>query len=170
MKFCNKCGQEIDDNAIFCHRCGARTNGDNPNNMFGFDPYNGGFGYVDTRGSKLIAVLSFFFWQVGIVLWFMWRRMRPGKAESALKGTLAGACFQLPVLGLVLWFLWRKDAQNRELARVGAISAIAGAAISLASSVILVILSHFGLFNPNEVLPELFGDLDAAFTYFRLFR
>jgi hypothetical protein len=171
MKNCRNCGQQIDDNAIFCHRCGQRTNGDAPNNPFGFDPYsNGGFGYVDTKESRGIAILSFIFWQVGVVLWFFWRNTRPGKARSAIKGTLAGATFQLPVLGVVLWFLWRNDSENRELARVGLISAIVGAALSLVSSVILTVLSSLGLFDINQFMSEFMYGADAAFNYFRFLR
>ena len=162
MKFCSKCGQEIDDNAIFCHRCGNRTNGDNPTRSpFGFDPYGGGYGYADTRESKGIQVLSFFFWQVGAILWLTWRRTRPGYARSAMKGTVASLCFSMPIIGLVLWFLWRRDPDNREIARIGGIAAIVGASLVLLSSFLLVLLTSWGLISP-DMINDFLTDPSAA--------
>lgn len=169
MKFCSKCGQEIDDNAIFCHRCGNRTNGDNPTNTFGFDPYGPGFGRVDTAESKGIAVLSFLFWQVGVVLWFLWRHARPGKARSAMKGTFAGACFNMPVIGLITWFLWRGDSENRDLARIGAKSAIAGAVILAVCYALLILLVATGFFQPVDIFSDFFSEAGAAFMHLGLF-
>ena len=165
MRNCRNCGQEIDDNAIFCYRCGARTNGDDPRRAYTFNPYDGGFGYVDTKGSKLVTVLSFIFWQVGIVLWFIWRRVRPAKADSALKGVVGGVCFQLPVLGLLLWLLMRKDSRYSSFVRFGAISAIVGAALSFVSSILFGILKYYGVFDFDQYMMDLMNNLYATFIY-----
>ena len=163
MRNCRNCGQEIDDNAIFCHRCGARTNGDNPRHGYGFNPYNSGYGFVDTEGSKLVTVISFLFWQVGLLLWFVWKGARPGKSDSALKGTVGGICFQIPVLGFVLWLLMRNDTRYSGLVRFGAISAIVGAVISVASSILFAALKYYGLFNLEQYLTDIMNNMYATF-------
>lgn len=171
MKFCRNCGAQIDDNAIFCHNCGSRTNGDSPNNAYGFDPYNTrGFYNVDTRESLPVAILSFCFWQIGLVLWLMWRNARPGKARSAIKGTLSATCFQFPIAGLVLWLLWRRDPENKDYAKVGAISAIVGAALALLASLALLALSRSGLLVMPDMSSDIFSGIGAMFTHLGNFR
>ena len=139
MKFCKYCGKEIDENAIFCSGCGTRVNGDAQGSNYqrprhDFNPY-GGYGYSGTypvyndRGSVLIAILSFLFWQCGLVLWFVWRYSRPQKARSAALGTLCNACIGMPVLGLVLWLVWKDELNRRDYAKVCGISAIIGASL-----------------------------------------
>ena len=65
MTYCRNCGAEIDENAIFCPRCGARTNGDGPAINFntfggGYNTYGDyGFRPLDTAPSKWVAVISF---------------------------------------------------------------------------------------------------------------
>lgn len=130
MKYCKNCGAAIDENAIFCPRCGLRTNGDAPKvnfENFGFNPYTQ-YAYqpVDNEPSKIIAILAFMFWWVGLAIWLFCRRSRPGKARSALKGLLSSACFTLPVLGAVMWALWKGDVEKDSYAQVAKYSAIAG--------------------------------------------
>ena len=161
MKFCKNCGQRIDDNSIFCQYCGAQVNGDthqygNTGNPFG-NPY-GGYPVYDTSGSKLVAFVSFLFWQVGVILYIMWRRTRPGKAQSAAKGAIASACVSMPILGLVFWLVWREELDKKELAKVAGISAIIGTAFYA----LLVILSVLGL-NPMPELPDAVNQGTAAF-------
>ena len=132
MKYCKNCGAQIDENAIFCGRCGCRVNVDGPTINFdtwgGQNPY-GAYGYqqVDNQPSKLIAVLSFMFWWVGLIIWIFCRHTRPGKARSALKGLLSSACFSIPLLGAIMWALWKGDHTKDEYARVASKSAIIGA-------------------------------------------
>ena len=137
MKFCNNCGKAIDDNAIFCQHCGTRVNGDNPTHS-GFNPYGGfgggynpygGYPVYDTRGSWLVTLVSFFSWQIGVIIWLVCRRTRPGKADSAAKGGLVSACMSMPVLGLALYVVWREEPQRQTYARIAGISAIIGAAL-----------------------------------------
>ena len=129
MKYCNNCGNAIDENAIFCPHCGARTNGERTHTNY--SPF-GGFGgyttppYYDTKGSKLLAIVSFLFWQVGVIVWLFCRQTRPGKARSAAKGALSSACLGIPIIGLVLWILWKDDCEKKDYAKVAGISAIVG--------------------------------------------
>ena len=147
MKFCKNCGNGIDENAIFCPRCGSRVNGDNPHfNTNPFDRYNPGNPvYYDTEGSKLIAVVSFLCWQAGLVIWFLWRYSHPGKARSAAKGALANVCVGMPVLGLVLWLVLREDETKREYAKVCGIAAIAGAVIVGVGAILLSVMKLAGM-------------------------
>lgn len=147
MKYCRNCGNPLDDNAIFCPRCGARSNGDGPNVNFDmYGGYNSGYGPVyDTQPSRAIAVLSFIFWQVGLIIWFFCRRTRPGKAESAVKGALSSACVSMPLIGLVIWLLWGNDPTKRGYAKVAGISAIVGAGIYALFTVLSIVLILTGL-------------------------
>ena len=139
MKYCKNCGSQIDENAIFCPRCGSRVNGDS-NNM-SFNPY-GGYGVIDNEPSKLLTVLSFIFWWVGLAVWLFCRRTRPGKARSALMGLLGSACFGIPLVGAVIWTLWRDDPEKKDYARMAGKTAIAGAIFygiwALASAVAVI--------------------------------
>ena len=149
MKFCKNCGNAIDDNAIFCPRCGAHANGESQ--RASYNTY-GGYGqpYYDTSESTLLAILSFIFWQVGLIVWLFCRQTRPGKARSAAKGLLSSFCVGMPIVGLVIWVLWKDDYQKKDYARVSGISAIVGAVlyvVLIASIVGLTLLgadmSHF---------------------------
>ena len=170
MRNCRNCGQEIDDNAIFCYKCGARTNGDNPRRAYSFNPYDSGYGFVDDKDSKWVTVISFIFWQVGILIWFGWKRVRPARADSALKGAVGGICFQMPVLGLILWLLMRHDSRYSGLVRFGAISAIAGAAVSFVSSILFAVLKYYGIFDLDQYMMDIMNQVYGVFTYFSLFR
>ena len=152
MKYCKNCGAEIDDNAIFCSHCGTRANGDGP--KINFDNFGGGFNpygsysyqpYYDTAPSKLIAVLSFMFWQVGLLIWFFCRHTRPGKARSAAKGALSYACVSMPIVGAVLWILWKDDPTKRDYAKLSGISAIVGAGIYAFFIVMGIVLTLTGV-------------------------
>ena len=74
MKFCSKCGKEIDDAAVICPFCGVpapqASAPDAPN-----------FG---------LAVLGFFIPLAGFILWLVMRDATPLKANSAGKGALIG--------------------------------------------------------------------------------
>lgn len=168
MKYCNNCGNQIDDNAIFCSRCGARTNGEGP--FVNFNPYGayGGYNYqpyYDTNGSVLLAILSFVFWQVGLIIWLTCRRTRPGKARSAAKGALSSAAVSMPPLGLALWILWKGDPSKKDYAKVVGISAIVGAGI-IASALVLAVIANLMGVDYSTVIPNA-GGMAALIGLFR---
>ncbi len=137
----------IDENAIFCPRCGSRTNGDGPAinfNIFGggYNTYGGDYGYqpVDTAPSKWVAVISFMFWWAGLAIWMFCRHTRPGKAHSALMGLLSSACVSIPLVGLVIWALWKDDPTKRDMVKVSTVSAIVGAAFYALMAILSTVL------------------------------
>ncbi len=149
MKYCGNCGNPVDENAIFCPRCGGRTNGDKGEKVNyggygsfgGFDPY-GTYPVYDMQESKGVTAVSFCFIEIGLILWFLFRRTRPGKSRSALKGVLGRLSFGMPVLGAVLWLLWKDEYDRGDFAKMAGISAIVGGAV-LALTFIVAILVGF---------------------------
>ena len=163
MKYCPNCNSAIDDNAIFCPNCGARANGDGPTVNFGM--YGGGYGspygygyepFCDNKPSKLVAVLSFAFWQVALAVWFLCRRTRPGKARSAANGALSSICVSIPFIGAIVWLIWKDDPTKRDYANVAGISAIVGAGIYALLIILSIALSIAGYFGAELyfALPE----------------
>ena len=146
MTYCRNCGAEIDENAIFCPRCGARTNGDGPAINFntfggGYNTYGDyGFRPLDTAPSKWVAVISFMFWWAGLAIWAFCRHTRPGKSRSALMGLLSSACVSIPLIGVVIWALWKDDPEKRDMVKVGKISAIVGALLYAAMAILSIVL------------------------------
>lgn len=173
MKFCKNCGRELDENAIFCSHCGTRANGDGP--KINFDNFGGGFNtyggydyqpYYDTAPSKFIAVISFLFWQAGLLIWFFCRRTRPGKARSAAKGALSSACVSMPIIGAVLWVLWKDDPSKQDYAKVSAISAIVGAGIYALLIVLSFVLTLTGVVNEEFYFSLPTYDMAMMLNYF----
>ena len=58
--FCRNCGQQLPDGSLFCPRCGTSV-------QAGASPVQD-----KTRPSPGIAVLSFFFPIVGLILYLVW--------------------------------------------------------------------------------------------------
>ena len=88
MSFCQRCGADVGDNA-FCGQCGYPTNGQP--RAYGQPPVQ----YVlqpvtPDAPSTGIAVLSFFFPLIGLVLYLVYHDTKPQKAASAGKGALWG--------------------------------------------------------------------------------
>ena len=153
MKQCRKCGAMINENAIFCWQCGNRVNEDIPNYTYGgYAPYGTTVSFApDYSGSKLVAIISFLFWQIGVILWLFMRNTRPGKARSAAKGTLSGLALSMPLVGLAGWILW-KGTDHRDLAKVCACSAIIGAAIQAIAIVFIVAMKLLGINLSSDFL------------------
>ena len=76
MKFCSKCGKQINDDAVICVNCGCSvgnavvTENDAPSTGF--------------------AVLGFFIPIAGLILYLINKDKCPQKAKSAGKGAIAG--------------------------------------------------------------------------------
>ncbi len=97
--------------------------------------------YVDTRDHKPrlgIAILSFFLWWLGLILWSVNKEQRPGLANSALKGALTFICMLLPPLGLVLFIAWNRS--RRDFARPVGIAAILGLILLIAVYILYIAL------------------------------
>ena len=87
MKFCSKCGKEIEDNATVCPYCGVPApEAPAP------DAPNMGF-----------AVLGFLVPIAGLILWLTMKDQTPLKAKSAGKGALIGAI--VSVASVVLFWI-----------------------------------------------------------------
>ena len=139
MKFCTDCGKQIDDNAIFCPHCGTRVNGDGVQqkrgggfgSFGGFNPYGPFSPYqpypvYDQRENILISIISFLCWQIGLIIWLVSKRSRPGISRSAAKGLCAGTSLVLPLFGAILKLLWRDDQKMRDYSKIAGISALIG--------------------------------------------
>ena len=148
MKFCTRCGSQIDESAIFCPKCGQQQ-GQGFTYQYQQPFYNAPtYTAEDLAPSRGFAVLSFLFPIVGLVLWIVWKNTKPGKAESCAKGALASTCVGTPFIGLILWAVWRRSFPS--LARVCGISAIIGAIIVVLFYALIIVLAV------NDVLPEEF--------------
>ena len=81
MKFCSKCGKEINDEAVVCIHCGCSTT---TNKMMEKDAPDMGF-----------AILGFLIPLVGLILYLIYKDQAPLKAKSAGKGALISFCIGL---------------------------------------------------------------------------
>lgn len=87
--FCRNCGQQLPDGSLFCPRCGTSV-------QAGASPVQD-----KTLPSPGIAVLSFFFPIVGLILYLVWMDSEPGKAKSAGKGALIGVIVSVALAALL---------------------------------------------------------------------
>ena len=179
MKYCQYCGNQVEDAALFCPNCGAKqehTQGQGTESTVPPVDFNFGvkktntFGLVDDgQRNKGIAVLCFFFWWMAIIFYFAWRDTKPGHVISAIKGALANVCFGMPLAGLIIWIIWKQE--HPEIAKVCGISAIIGAVFSFVITVLCTALVAMVII-PVEVFGEeyYFGG-ELIFSYIRsLFR
>ena len=85
MKFCQKCGKELVDEAVICTNCGCSVGG-SPINAYAADAPNLG-----------LAILGFFIPLVGLILYLVNKDSSPLKAKSAGKGALIGFCVNMAI-------------------------------------------------------------------------
>jgi hypothetical protein len=92
--FCHQCGKEVED-SNFCPYCGAQLKPEQSqqeNNQSvsqtNTQPLNQVQG--DDAPSTGFAIISFLFPVVGIILFAVWNKDYPQKANSCLKGVIAG--------------------------------------------------------------------------------
>lgn len=95
MKYCSKCGQIIDDDAVFCSKCGynekqnayANSNTQNSGNNSSLN-----INMSDKTVNLLLLLLGFFVPLAGLVLYIVLKDSDPEKSKSAGKGALIGVC------------------------------------------------------------------------------
>jgi len=85
MKFCTKCGAQLDEGASFCPSCGARADGTEP-----YMPPQPQYNNTEDSPSFLYALLGFLFPIVGLILYLVMHDTQPKRAASAGKGALIG--------------------------------------------------------------------------------
>ena len=94
MKYCSKCGQEINDEAVICVHCGCAVVGANKARPEADAPSAGW------------SILAWFLPVIGLILYFVWKDDKPLQAESVLCGLFAVlGCF-FPV-GIALFFIYK---------------------------------------------------------------
>lgn len=86
MKFCAKCGQEINSEAVVCVHCGCATKGGTSS---------------EDKPSFLWSLLGF--WQplIGFILFAIWNTEKPLTAKCCLKGAIASF-----ILGAVFFVIY----------------------------------------------------------------
>ena len=86
MKYCQKCGKELMEEAVIFTSCGcdqAKTVAENDSSSFEW------------------ALLGFCIPLVGFILWLVWKDSTPLKAKSAGKGALVRV-----IASIVLWVIY----------------------------------------------------------------
>ena len=133
MRYCTYCGTELTEEAGFCPNCGARAERtERSEKTYESTLAESVFTESEARfheRSAGIAVLSFIFPIIGLILWAIWRDTKPSKATSAAKGALVSVCVGSPIIGLIV-YLTMKDS-HAELAKASAIAAIVGVIVSV---------------------------------------
>ncbi len=102
--YCPNCGEQIDDKAVVCPKCGVPVNGKRT------DP--------EDAPSIGFAILCFFFPIVGLILFLIWKDSSPLKAKSAGKGALIGV-----IVGFVAGFI---STCSAIVAAAGAVKSLIG--------------------------------------------
>jgi len=95
--YCKNCGKEVDEKAVVCPHCGVQLKElkvENSNR----DDYG-----VDT-GSIGWGFLGFFFPIVGLILFLIWKDIKPKTAKMAGKGALISVIVEF-VVGIVFGIL-----------------------------------------------------------------
>ncbi len=87
--YCPNCGEQIDDKAVICPKCGVPTK----------------IMVQDDAPSKGFAVLGFFIPLLGFILYLVWKSETPLKAKSAGKGALIGFIVRV-VLRVLYWVVF----------------------------------------------------------------
>lgn len=91
MKYCYKCGNELFDEAVICPKCGCAQEN---------------FTQRQTKDSNNIFwfIISFLWWWVGFILFFVWKETAPNKAKMCLKGSLTVLALAA-VVGVIALFM-----------------------------------------------------------------
>lgn len=97
--FCKNCGSELNDTDKFCPNCGSPVGGNNNyNRMFqNTDPAK-----IDD-GNIGLAILSFLFPIVGLILFLCWRVEKPKTAKRC--GICALVSFVLNLVSIIAFII-----------------------------------------------------------------
>ena len=90
MKYCVKCGKELDDSAAFCANCGANQSAETAPAVQPQAGYQQPPQEPADASSFGFAFLGFCIPLVGLILWLVWKDKTPLKAKSCGKGALIG--------------------------------------------------------------------------------
>ncbi|MBR3476238.1 MAG: zinc ribbon domain-containing protein [Candidatus Methanomethylophilaceae archaeon] len=105
MAYCRKCGEVIDDEAVFCPKCGVQQ-----------APLKSD--RSDDDGSFLWAVLGFIIPVAGLVLWIIWLHEKPRSAKMAGLGALAAAIIwaflAIPAIWLLATAPWHRGRRRSD--------------------------------------------------------
>ena len=149
MKYCERCGELLDDTAIFCPRCGSEVRGVRSN--YSTEQV---WQSADNNSYRWITALSFLFIPLALIFYMMWKYDNPAKSRAAIKGGFYGVSFSYPLVGLIL-YLVLKDSRS-SLARGCGKSAIIGFVLKT----VLVLLMAVLYFEANVS----FGVYDELFS------
>ena len=92
--FCGNCGNKVNENEIYCSRCGVSLN--NNNNSYSNDVSN-----INDDGGLGWAVLGYFIPLVGLILYIAWNKEKPKTAKAVGKGALISV-----IVGFVLTIIF----------------------------------------------------------------
>lgn len=97
MKYCTRCGCELNDDAKFCTSCGARVSneGNTPNHFN--NNMNTASIATDNESTVIYGVLSFLFPIVGLILFLVYNDTKPRRAKTSGKCALASV-----IIGIVI--------------------------------------------------------------------
>lgn len=85
MKYCSKCGHQIEDEAVVCIHCGCLiTNKPIPK--------------AEDDNSPGFNILSFFIPIVGLILYLVWNKEQPIKAKGVGVSAIAGFVLNLIII------------------------------------------------------------------------
>lgn len=92
--YCKNCGNIMDDDSLYCNKCGTRLDNVQKQNA---SEDSSSFGF---------AVLGFFIPIVGLILFLIYEGKKPKRAKSAGKGALIGFITRvILVIILVIFYL-----------------------------------------------------------------
>ncbi|MBD5391055.1 zinc-ribbon domain-containing protein [bacterium] len=95
MKYCSHCGEELEDEAVVCVKCGCSA-GPAKNRVLE-DP---------NESTLLYGVLGFFVPLAGLILFLLWNDTYPRRAKSAGKGALISVIIGVvtSIIGSIVYF------------------------------------------------------------------
>lgn len=106
MAYCRKCGTQIDDEAVFCPKCGVQQQAIKYERSGSED--SGSFGWF---------ILGFFFPLIGFILWLVWMNEKPKCAKMAGLGALTPIILLavVMVMAVVIALLFPSDTETAEI-------------------------------------------------------